>query len=205
MIHRRDCGAFPADAGRNSPQLPVSVDLPAARPWFRLEPVTASRLPRLAALAESIWWQCYPPIIGAEQVHYMLGRGYSLPALREQLRAGVRFRLLVAGVRTIGFFAWEPLEREAFLDKLYLLPEYHGVGLGRMMLAAVADEAVGTGLEAVNLRVNRHNAPAIRAYRRAGFAVVAEDVKSIGGGFVMDDYLMRLQLDRRRLIESRDD
>ena len=42
----------------------------------------------------------------------------------------------------------------------------------------------------MRLRVNRHNDAAIRAYRRAGFVIVASDCLPIGGGFVMDDYLM---------------
>ncbi|MFP4638836.1 MAG: GNAT family N-acetyltransferase [Guyparkeria sp.] len=185
--------------------LPAFTAHSAHYPWFRLERVTGSQLPLVASLAESIWWKCYPPVIGAEQVHYMLGRGYGLPALRGQARAGARFRLLRAGGQPIGFLAWQAAEDEAFLDKLYLEPEYHGLGLGRMMLAEVAREAAATGLAAVSLRVNRGNGPAIRAYRRAGFEVIAEDVKPIGGGFVMDDYLMRLNLEHQRLIESLDD
>ncbi|MFO7582089.1 GNAT family N-acetyltransferase [Guyparkeria sp.] len=203
MSHGRTGGNSAAqrpDPGR----LPATVYVSPDRPWFRLEPVVESRLPLVAALAESIWWKCYPPIIGAEQVHYMLGRGYSLPSLRRQARAGARFLLLRAGPHSIGFLAWQPANGEAFLDKLYLEPDYHGLGLGRMMLAAVAHAATVAGLDAVSLRVNRDNRSAIRAYRRAGFEVVAEDVKRIGGGFVMDDYLMRLNLDCFRLIESTD-
>ena len=135
----------------------------------------------------------------------MLGRGYALPALRGQVRAGARFRLLQAGAQPIGFLAWQATEDEAFLDKLYLEPEYHGLGLGRMMLTEVAREAAAAGLAAVSLRVNRGNGQAIRAYGRAGYEVIAEDIKPIGGGFVMDDYLMRLNLDRHRLVESPDD
>jgi len=162
----------------------------AGRPWFWLERVTEAALPEVARLAESIWWQCYPPIIGAAQVHYMLGRGYALPALREKLRAGSRFFLLRAGPRPVGFFAWCPVDREAFLDKLYLEPAYQGRGFGQWMLDAMVAQATDAGLETVSLRVNRHNEAAIRAYARAGFEIHATDCKPIGGGFVMDDYLM---------------
>ena len=34
------------------------------------------------------------------------------------------------------------------------------------------------------------NAPAIATYQRHGFAIVATDCADIGGGFVMDDYVM---------------
>lgn len=171
---------------KSLPDRPVVAD----RHWFSLEPVTEHSLPRVADLAESIWWQCYPPIIGADQVHYMLGRGYALPSLRRDLRDGNRYYLLRVGPCPIGFFAWRPHDDEAFLDKLYLEPAYQGLGLGQYLLAEVVRQAERSGLKAVSLRVNRHNAPAIRAYRRAGFSVRGTDCKSIGGGFVMDDYLM---------------
>jgi GNAT superfamily N-acetyltransferase len=158
--------------------------------WFALERVTERSLPLVADLAESIWWQCYPPIIGARQVHYMLGRGYALPSLRRDLHDGNRYFILRVGPCPAGFFAWRPQDGEAFLDKLYLEPAYQGLGLGQYLLAELARQAERSGLTGVFLRVNRRNTPAIRAYRRAGFSIRGTDCKPIGGGFVMDDYLM---------------
>jgi hypothetical protein len=40
------------------------------------------------------------------------------------------------------------------------------------------------------LRVNKRNVLAIEAYRRNGFEVAGELCEEIGGGFVMDDYVM---------------
>ncbi|MDB6006010.1 MAG: Ribosomal protein acetylase RimI, partial [Prosthecobacter sp.] len=40
------------------------------------------------------------------------------------------------------------------------------------------------------LFVNKHNISAIRAYQRAGFAFEKDVITEIGGGFVMDDYVM---------------
>ena len=42
------------------------------------------------------------------------------------------------------------------------------------------------------LAVNKRNAAAIAAYRKHGFEIVEAVVKDIGGGFVMDDYIMEL-------------
>jgi hypothetical protein len=44
--------------------------------------------------------------------------------------------------------------------------------------------------------VKRQNRKAIRAYERAGFVVIQTLVTDIGSGFVMDDFLMRLGLER---------
>jgi ribosomal protein S18 acetylase RimI-like enzyme len=76
------------------------------------------------------------------------------------------------------------------LHKLYLLPELHGRGLGSRLLEHCQDEARRQGARRLILAVNKRNARAIAAYRRNGFAVVESVVTDIGGGFVMDDYLM---------------
>ncbi len=155
-----------------------------------LDSADLADLPAIAALAEYIWWRCYPPIIGSAQVHYMLGRGYAFPALRQEQQNATRFSLLrIAGV-PIGFSAWRPERDAAFLDKLYLHPSFHGKGLGRWLIDASCRQMAAEGFDQVQLRVNRHNHPAIRAYERAGFSVSGRDCKPIGNGFVMDDYLM---------------
>ena len=156
-----------------------------------LEPAGEADLPLIAALAERIWWQAYPPIIGAAQVHYMLGRGYALPALRAARHEGTCFSLFRIGPCPVGFSAWRPQAGEGFIDKLYLLPALHGNGLGQHLIEATCRQIAVAGHDVARLRVNRHNGPAIRAYRRAGFAITATDRLPIGGGFVMDDYLMR--------------
>ena len=40
------------------------------------------------------------------------------------------------------------------------------------------------------LNVNKNNVQAIRAYEKNGFAIREAVVVDIGGGFVMDDYVM---------------
>jgi ribosomal protein S18 acetylase RimI-like enzyme len=40
------------------------------------------------------------------------------------------------------------------------------------------------------LQVNKKNAAAIRFYQSAGFEVIREAAFDIGGGFVMDDYVI---------------
>jgi ribosomal protein S18 acetylase RimI-like enzyme len=44
------------------------------------------------------------------------------------------------------------------------------------------------------LTVNKRNTRAIAAYRRNGFTVLEAVVADIGGGFVMDDFLMSKHL-----------
>jgi ribosomal protein S18 acetylase RimI-like enzyme len=58
------------------------------------------------------------------------------------------------------------------------------------MLEEVGRIAAAAGLAQVELRVNRSNHRALRAYRRAGFEVREAVVADIGGGFVMDDFIL---------------
>ena len=76
------------------------------------------------------------------------------------------------------------------LNKLYLLPEFHGKGLARVALERVFELARSLGGRSVWMQVNKRNHRAVAAYRKAGFHVAQEAVFDIGHGFVMDDYLM---------------
>ena len=42
--------------------------------------------------------------------------------------------------------------------------------------------------------MNKRNARAIKAYQRNGYEIGASVVKDIGGGFVMNDYIMAKNL-----------
>ncbi|HEX6827503.1 MAG TPA: GNAT family N-acetyltransferase, partial [Burkholderiales bacterium] len=83
---------------------------------------------------------------------------------------------------------------EMKLDKLYVHPACQRRGFGGRLLARAAEVARGSGCSRLVLAVNKGNAAAIAAYRKHGFAVVDAVVKDIGGGFVMDDYVMILRL-----------
>jgi tRNA C32,U32 (ribose-2'-O)-methylase TrmJ len=57
-------------------------------------------------------------------------------------------------------------------------------------LRRVEARARAQGRSHLVLRVNRHNPTAIAAYRKYGFVIARELQEDIGGGFVMDDYVM---------------
>ena len=42
------------------------------------------------------------------------------------------------------------------------------------------------------MTVNRNNTGSVAAYEKMGFQKVREQVAEIGGGYVMDDYIMEL-------------
>ena len=154
-------------------------------------------LPAISGLAGVIWRACYPGIITTEQIDYMLARMYALDLLRDEIRSqGIRYDQLLVNGKPAGFASYGPTSEPGVikLHKLYLLPEMHGCGLGSRLLQHVEREVrVGAGCRLI-LSVNKRNTKAIAAYRRNGFVIAESVVTDIGGGFVMDDYVMTKEL-----------
>lgn len=150
----------------------------------------------LIVLAHKIWHEHYPGIITVEQIDYMLARGYTRQVIQDEMSCqGVIWLTIRSGETMIGFVALGPHALGTMkLHKLYLLPDYHGTGIGARTLAEVEQIARDNDAAMLVLNVNRHNTKAIRAYERAGWHVAEEIVADIGNGYVMDDYLMMKQL-----------
>lgn len=148
-------------------------------------------LPALAAAARSIWLQHYPGIITLEQIEYMLAQRYSLTALRAEISTPDHWlEMLILGDNLLGFANYFKKDAHMKLDKLYLHEKYRGQGFGRLLIDHVCQAALREGCTKVLLAVNKNNQTAISAYQRNGFTIQQAVVVDIGGGFVMDDYLM---------------
>ena len=159
----------------------------------RIAPLTAADIDELVVLAREIWRAHYPPIIGSEQTEYMLAQRYDPEVIRRELDdADIEWHTLRRDGRMIGFASCFPdPENDAMkLDKLYVHPEHQRRGYGAMLMDHVAACAARRGCPRLVLAVNKRNASAIAAYEKHGFRVVDAAVKDIGGGFVMDDYIM---------------
>ncbi len=161
-------------------------------------------IPVLRAVAFQIWREYYPAILSREQIDYMLEWMYSPAVIQNELGAGVVWELALLEAQTAGFisYAHQKDRAEVKLNKIYLLPSMHGQGLGRQLLAHVKGRAEALGARRICLQVNKRNQRAIRAYERAGFRVSESIVSNIGCGFVMDDYVMTLDLPGTSLHES---
>lgn len=157
----------------------------------RLEDCTA-----IAAIADRIWRAHYPGMITIEQIDYMLAQRYNPEALQEQISSeGQWFDLVLIDGELSGFAQYLLVEAgEMKLDKLYLLPELHGKGYGSRLIHHVKKKAREHGCGRLVLAVNKHNQKAIDAYLRNGFRIRESVVIDIGGGFVMDDYVMEKEL-----------
>lgn len=154
-------------------------------------------IPLIRDLAERTWRACYPGMISPQQIEYMLERMYDPAVLADEIGSGTLYLLVFAQGKPAGYLAFSDVrdDREILLHKLYVLPHLQGQGLGRRMLDEARRRATALGARRIGLYVNKRNDRALKLYARYGFVKAAAVVNDIGGGFVMDDYRMELELD----------
>ena len=163
----------------------------------RIVRATEAGLPAISKLAGVIWRACYPGIISSAQIDYMLEWMYALDTLREEIQSqGICYDRLLDGNDLAGFASYGPTEQPAVfkLHKIYLHPGWQGRGFGSRLLQHCGREVRAAGAHRLILYVNKRNAKAIAAYQRNGFVIAESVVTDIGGGFVMDDYVMAKNL-----------
>jgi ribosomal protein S18 acetylase RimI-like enzyme len=161
-----------------------------------IKPVTTtSEMQQLETLANQIWREHYIPIIGQAQVDYMLSKFQSAEAMQRQVdQEGYLYYAIEDEGTMVGYFSVQPRGSVLFLSKLYVAAHQRGRGLARQAMDFIQQLAHDKRLMQIELTVNKHNSLAIAAYQKMGFRIVKEAVFDIGEGFVMDDYVMQLEL-----------
>ena len=145
----------------------------------------------LEELAREIWKEHYTPIIGADQVAYMMEKFQQAEVMYEQSLSGSYDYYLVHVIDSLaGYISFRRQEQELFLSKFYLEKTFRGKGWAREMLRFLEDIATGEGLTKIGLTVNKYNTDSINAYKALGFDIIEPVVIDIGGGYIMDDYRM---------------
>jgi diamine N-acetyltransferase len=157
-------------------------------------------IPIIQELAHKIWHRYYPDIIPVAQIDYMLQMMYGSSVLSKELTSEVIYELVIehsaAEKVAIGFlsYQYEKDKSSLKLNKLYLLPEYHGQGIGQLMLSHLKAASKPYKANQIYLTVNKNNDKAIKAYKKFGFALTESIVNDIGNGYVMDDFIMTCDL-----------
>jgi GNAT superfamily N-acetyltransferase len=112
-----------------------------------------------------------PTIREGDNVHY-----YDLAALvalpnAHVVVAEVESKIVASGYARID--ASEPYlkhQTHAYLGFMYVVPEYRGKGINRMIVRVLEDWSRSQGVMEMRLEVYDMNAAAIRAYEKCGFA-----------------------------------
>lgn len=154
---------------------------------------TVNDIAAIQGISEKTWPISYSGIITPEQIRYMLDRMYSISAIERAIGdPNQAFWLAEKDGQAVGFCGIEHHYPEAHftrIHKLYVLPDIHGMGIGRILLEQAEKEALLHGTTQLHLNVNKRN-KAVDFYRKQGFSIAYEEVLDIGNGFVMDDYVM---------------
>ncbi|MBC5788575.1 MULTISPECIES: GNAT family N-acetyltransferase [Clostridiaceae] len=149
----------------------------------------------IAALADKIWHEHFTPLIGKEQVEYMVEKFQSEQAIGDAVNhQNYRYFMAFDGDRLVGYCGVQPQEKELFLSKLYMDQAYRKRGIAKSLLEQAKIYAKELGKPSIYLTVNKGNNGPIAAYLKMGFTNDESIVTDIGNGFVMDDYIMRLRL-----------
>lgn len=141
----------------------------------------------LEEIAAPIWREHYTPIIGGEQVEYMLNKFQNESAIKQQIESGYTYVLVKVDDRYAGYIATEGRQKTLFLSKFYLDSAFRGKGVGRDMLDYVNQTALENQYDQIELTVNKYNS-AYQVYLQLGFENVESIITDIGDGYVMDDY-----------------
>ena len=136
----------------------------------------------------------YATIISQSQIDYMIEWMYSEDTLKKELAGNVTYLLLETDGKNVGYVSFEPEDSSLFhLHKIYLLPEFQGRGYGKVLFNAAEEFMKKSGAEAFELNVNRNN-KALDFYKHLGMHIARSGDFDIGGGFYMNDYIMRKEL-----------
>jgi GNAT superfamily N-acetyltransferase len=162
-----------------------------------ITPIHPDEAETVVELAGRVWRAHYPGIISAAQIEYMLEQRYRPVLVKQFIARGDTWLAARAEGAMVGFAHGHPLSGGDYkLDKLYVDGDWQRHGIGGALIRALAARAAGHGFTRLILRVNRENHPAIKSYFKHGFKIADLVQENIGGGFVMDDYVMARDLEK---------
>ena len=156
---------------------------------------TSNEINEVVKIARDIWREYYPPIIGIDQVEYMLENYHSKDAITIEItRDNYAYYLIKVKNRIIGYIGIQLKGDDLFLSKIYIRSSERGNGIGKASMNFIKDLALENNINRISLTVNKNNSGSIAAYYRLGFIKTGDICVDIGGGYEMDDIQMELSL-----------
>lgn len=157
-----------------------------------------NHIPVINKIAYGSWYIGYAEILSKDQIDYMLEMMYSPESLRKQMSEGHIFCLAYDEklLEYAGFISFEHnynKQPKTKIHKLYVLPSYQGVGLGKLLMEVVETETINQNNNIITLNMNRYNR-ALFFYKFLGFMIAGSEDIDIGNGYVMNDYILEKDL-----------
>ncbi|MEP7106685.1 MAG: GNAT family N-acetyltransferase [Ferruginibacter sp.] len=178
------------------PLNPAEPDIQTEDRAIVVHKVGAESIPVIQSLAKITWEVVYKEILSEAQLIYMLELIYSSDSLQHQIEElGHQFILVTVEEKEAGFASYSRKNENActiyILHKIYIDPNHHGKGIGKILLNYIVDDIIPAGAKSLELNVNRHN-KALGFYKKSGFEIIDEQDIPIGRGYFMNDYIMKL-------------
>ena len=149
----------------------------------------------IADLAKEIWTEYYTPIIGSEQLEYMLDKFQSKEAIENQIvHSDYNYYIIYDTNALVGYLSIKKEAHALFLSKIYISKSYRGQGFGKIAMNFIELQAKELNCDSIYLTVNKFNTNSINAYEKIGYKKIEELVIDIGNGYVMDDFKMEKTL-----------
>ncbi|MDR1144299.1 MAG: GNAT family N-acetyltransferase [Spirochaetaceae bacterium] len=150
----------------------------------------AGEIELLLGLIQEIWPEVFTPLIGKEQVDYMLVHYQGKDAIAKDIEQGIRYFLVEHDGGHIGYFAYSLEDDRLFISKIYLKKSCRGLGLSSKIFRYFEDLARNNQKEKMFLHVNRNNRKAVEVYLHRGFEIVKTVDEPLGEKFFLNDYWM---------------
>jgi RimJ/RimL family protein N-acetyltransferase len=155
-----------------------------------LHRLKSSDVPWIQKLANEIWEEYYPKIIGNDQIKYMLDRFYSIESLQNDFDREILFYSILDPIKKGGFLSLEKIDQQSlFIHKFYIHQDCRNTGLGSKVFQELILDIFPKTKE-IRLKVNRFNVDSINFYFKNGFKIESFGDFEIGNGYVMNDYIM---------------
>ena len=151
-----------------------------------------TNVPLLQQLAYTIWSVAYKDILSKEQLAYMLDKMHSIQALTKLIDDGHQFIIPYEDGVAKGYACYKIYPDKARIEKLYVLPDQHKKGIGKLLLNYIIEKSKQE-VNIIELNVNRQN-NAVDFYKKVGFEILKEVNIPIGEGYFMNDYVMQKKL-----------
>jgi GNAT superfamily N-acetyltransferase len=140
---------------------------------------TGNDLDAVVRVGHRTWLATYEPIAGPDYVAMGLAKWWTTDAVIPSIRVG---RTLVAEQdgEVVAMAAYGTQGEDLVLWKLYVLPESHGHGIGRRLLATVVERAVALGHTRLVVSHVDGNDQGNRFYERNGFRITEREAGGSG-------------------------
>ena len=148
--------------------------------------------PTIEYIARQTWPAAYGAILTTEQLTYMLDLFYCHEALSQDVtqKNHLYFLAFLEG-KAVGFAGIQHhyLPNTTKIHKLYILPQYQRLNIGKQLLNFVSQQTKEAGGNSLTLNVNRFNSAKL-FYEKNGFTVLKSEDILLDFGYVMEDYVL---------------